>query len=319
MQGDPTVVGLNGQTFKFDGRHGAWYSNLAADTFNWNTQFRKFGMCPEEENMFVSAASFMLKEDNTRILIRTTEDVDPECYDPNKVCLGGGKLQLSFDGGKTFKVEAGDYQFGNGSRVIAHNTYGSCSRKWYDFEVSPEIEQKDTIRGGGRSLQNVVTKDAIEYVGSKKGSTLDPTKCDEWIKKRVDLNDLFKQNGFWSTIYIETPLISFHVEFRQQNPDKGNDGSCDFQSLDTWINTVSPTLLGETWQGVLGETRYAKHDSAGQKIVSDRFKILDGKKDSDYEVEGPFETKFAAQMGNTSALPLDFDLLVSRKLARFIN
>ena len=36
VQGDQTIVGLQGQSFKFDGRGGAWYANLAAESLQWN-------------------------------------------------------------------------------------------------------------------------------------------------------------------------------------------------------------------------------------------------------------------------------------------
>mmetsp|Transcript_4069 Transcript_4069/g.5857 ORF Transcript_4069/g.5857 Transcript_4069/m.5857 type:complete len:312 (-) Transcript_4069:57-992(-) len=296
IQGDPTIIGLNGQKFKFDGRDGAWYANLATDKLHWNMQFKKFEMCPDEENMFVTAASFAFKESTEltgNILIRATQTVDSECYDPHAACLGGGNLQISLDGGKTYTAKAGDYLFAPGSRVIAHNTYGSCSRKWFDFDVSSK-DSDGFVRGShGRRMQALEQKSPMEYVGSEKGSMLDPWKCNKWIEDRIALDDLFQQNGLWSTIHIVTPLISFHVEFRRKNPEKAYD-PCDFQSLDTWMTAVSPAVADQTWYGILGETRYQKHDEEGQAVTTDRFRVLAGKDDADYEVDGPFGTNFVA-------------------------
>eukprot|EP00547_Thalassionema_nitzschioides_P013014 CAMPEP_0194259840 /NCGR_PEP_ID=MMETSP0158-20130606/44497_1 /TAXON_ID=33649 /ORGANISM="Thalassionema nitzschioides, Strain L26-B" /LENGTH=159 /DNA_ID=CAMNT_0038999785 /DNA_START=171 /DNA_END=646 /DNA_ORIENTATION=+ len=51
VNGDPMILGLQNQVFKFEGRDGAWYSNLSTSnndnsTLNWNMLFKKFDSCP---------------------------------------------------------------------------------------------------------------------------------------------------------------------------------------------------------------------------------------------------------------------------------
>merc|ERR1740124_2291 len=50
-----------------------------------------------------------------------------------KVCLGDGSLRIVVDGYEI--LHPGDYPLQNvGGRIVAHNTYSACSRKWYDFD-----------------------------------------------------------------------------------------------------------------------------------------------------------------------------------------
>ena len=94
---------------------------------------------------------------------------------------------------------------------------------------------------------------------------------------------------------IETPLASFHVEYRKNIPDKSVFGSCYSHTIDVWISKVSPELESHKWRGVFGETRYSKKEKAtGSDIMNDRHSILMGGRDSDYEVSGPYCVHFSA-------------------------
>jgi len=313
-QGDPTIIGLQGQIFKFDGKDGGWYSNIASESLKWNMEFRRFDTCAADEDTFVSGISFALldttKSEWSKIIIKTisSEGVNQkECEKSGAACLGEGSIEISFDGGETFHSNAGDYHFAFGSRVIAHNTYGACSRKWHDYEVgnasNHDVGQAGNLRNGGSRRLSIINKEKspYQYLLDKKGYMINPVECDEWLQDRRVKNDIFEQRGKWSTFHIETPLISFHVEYRRSNPDKF-DRKCDFQSLDTWMTRVSPQLNEQEWNGILGETQKPLFDSAtGAMITSDRSKLLRGKDDSDYEVDGPFGTDFNAISPPTTA------------------
>ena len=62
VQGDPTIVGLRGQSFKLEGQGGAWYANLAAESLQWNMKFRKFSDCPKDENIYVTGISIQIRD-----------------------------------------------------------------------------------------------------------------------------------------------------------------------------------------------------------------------------------------------------------------
>jgi len=298
--GDPIIMGLKGQQFKFDGRDGGWYANLAAKEYQWNMKFKKFDTCPEGDDMFVSslAYSFGDSEDNkeSKILIVTTPQAIPQCKKDGNVCLGHGTLHISFDGGETFASNPADYNFALGSRLVAHNTYAACSRKWFDYDLSEAAAAKAKdkhLRGEGdedtRELKNTESKKtSLQYLTEKKRSMINPTECEHWIQERFEQNDLFLQGGEWSTIHIETPTVSLHIEYRRDNSQREVDGQCNFQSLDSWMTNVSPSLHNDVWNGILGETR------TGDETDKDRLKILRGKKDADYEVDGPFGRSFPA-------------------------
>jgi len=69
---------------------------------------------------------------------------------------------------------------------------------------------------------------------------------------------LFQQGGKWSTIYVETALVSFRFEYRRSD---WFDRKCDFQSIDAWMTKVSESLDKKEWNGILGET-YSKLQSS---------------------------------------------------------
>eukprot|EP00547_Thalassionema_nitzschioides_P000816 CAMPEP_0194200194 /NCGR_PEP_ID=MMETSP0156-20130528/905_1 /TAXON_ID=33649 /ORGANISM="Thalassionema nitzschioides, Strain L26-B" /LENGTH=1201 /DNA_ID=CAMNT_0038925161 /DNA_START=53 /DNA_END=3658 /DNA_ORIENTATION=+ len=292
--GDPVILGLQNQVFKFDGRDGAWYSNLASKDLQWNMLFKTFETCPADENTFISGISLSTSDETSKglssdILIVTTPEPIPECQnDPNNVCLGGGTLHISFDGGNTYVSRPGDYHYASQSRLVAHNTYGACSRKWHDYDISDNTPY--SLRNGGRRM-TVQEKKPLDLLANTKLTMIDPSECSTWIEDRLIKNDLFEQQGRWSTIYVEGPLVSFHIEYRQSD---WFDRKCDFQSLDAWMSTVSPKLQKTDWNGILGETKQKKFNLMGEQIKSDRYQLLRGKNDSDYEVDGPFGKSFAA-------------------------
>jgi len=298
VNGDPLFMGLHGQVFKFEGRSGAWYSNVSTDKFQWNLRFKEFETCKENENIFVTGTTITLYHlsnlpfhkpqvaHTISIMVADEDKFFPGCQ--SGVCLGEGSLKISVDG-KTDITSPGDYQLGNnGGRVIAHNTFAACSRKWFDY-VLPEMDPAEKTR---RHL-NIVKKTPLEFLNKDLIDTLDPEKCATWIKDRTRDGDLFSQNGGWSTIHIETPTLSFHVEYRQ---DKDN---CYSHTIDAYISEVSPVLLEGEWQGVLGETRNPKFYPDGKPVTSERSYLLNAKNDSDYEVDGPFGNKFAARIENS--------------------
>jgi len=296
VNGDPLFMGFQGQVFKFDGRDGAWYANVASKNLQWNLRFGKFDSCPKKENMFVTGTAITIFRQETfdknnivhSIVVEVVdEDTLPiDCQ--SEVCLGNGTLKISIDGNDI--MQPGDYPLANvGGRVVAYNTYAACSRKWYDYEkVSDTV---DAIFSTARELGS--EKVPVDYVIESRGEMVDAAQCEGWLNDRIVKNDLFDQGGYWSTVHIRTPLISFHVEYRQGG--NGKDMSCDFNSLDAWITDASDKITGQEWKGVLGETRYPKFYADGKKITSDRDMLLVGKEDEDYEVDGPFGVGFKAR------------------------
>jgi len=292
---DPIIMGLNQQVFKFEGRDTAWYANVANEHLFWNMQFRQFDTCPLDENMFITGMSLSTSDhsDSSEILIVTTPEPIEECrMDPNAVCLGEGTLHISFDGGNTFVSQPGDYHYGSRGRVVAHNTYAACSRKWHDYEVSEQ--EGRNLREGGRRM-TVVEKKPLALLSDKKMTMIDAEECGTWIDDRVNNNDLFQQKGHWSTLHIDTDVASFHVEYRRSD---WFNRRCDFQSLDAWMTKVEGKMEKVEWNGILGETKKKIYDAnTGEQVLSDRMKLLRGKDDADYEVDGPFGKIFAAGAG----------------------
>lgn len=301
VSGDPIIIGLKNQVFKFDGKNDAWYANLATDTFQWNMKFHKFSQCPKSEDMFISGMTFSIYDESEfpridsmdkrtakhaiGVMVRNEDSYFPGCDKNSFHCLGFGSLAITLN--DDIITMPGKYSSSSGRdqevTVIAYNTFGACSRRCFDCLQNEE----DKIFEHGRRLS--LDKRPIDYLLEADGDRRDSNVCRKWIEKRAVNDDLFQQAGGWSTIHIETPLVSIHVEYRQS---QGGDGSCPSHSLDAWMSHVSLEMHNQDWQGILGETRLRKFDSEGGQIKSDRSRLLIGKEDNDYEVMGAYGSDF---------------------------
>lgn len=288
VNGDPLIMGLAGQLFKFDGRSGAWYSAVSAPSFQWNMRIQEYEECPAESNKFVSGVGFSLfkkgqfgRQISHQIVVNVVNEhmVQTGCGTEATNCLGNGSLELIIDGKKF--VYPGDYQFKDGSgRVIAFNTYYECARKWYDFDITPAEQDQETSLRAHRKLNSF--PGVFDVVRGLEDTMVDKQACDEWIEDRQKKNDLFHQAGEWSTIIVKTDRISFHVEYKQEHK------RCSAHTVDVWIASVSPDLYDEDWEGVIGETKDpANH--GGEKV--ERTEFLKFPDDESYEVTGPSSTK----------------------------
>jgi hypothetical protein len=126
VNGDPLVMGLSGQVFKFDGRSGAWYSAVSTKSFQWNFMTQYYEKCPTDSNNFISGIGLTIGERKVQVNVANPYNVNVGCAsDTHEHCLGGGSLELIIDGVK--HVVGGDYTFKDGTgRIIAFNTYHQC-------------------------------------------------------------------------------------------------------------------------------------------------------------------------------------------------
>uniref|UniRef100_A0A7S4JTY2 VWFD domain-containing protein n=1 Tax=Odontella aurita TaxID=265563 RepID=A0A7S4JTY2_9STRA len=301
-QGDPTIVGVKNQAFKFDGRSDAWYANLASESVQWNMKFHEFEGCAAEADMFVTGVTVGLRERHRiahSVVIRVRDensffpgcDFDDDEEEENDACLGAGSLEIVLDGETITKP--GDY-FARAStpsssaiRVVAYNTYAACSRKWYDYDGPPQQgSEGGSVESDSRTLSH--SKLPLDFLADSLGTAIRPNVCADWMHERTTNDDLFRQAGSWTTVHVETPLVSFHIEYRQNARTRGDPTTCFSHSIDAWMAEISPKLRSEEWRGILGETRYK------ESTESDREVILMGKDDEDYEVSGPYGTNFGA-------------------------
>jgi len=272
--GDSLIMGLSGQMFKFSGRSGAWYSAISSRPFQWNMKIQQYESCPSDPVNFVSAVGLTFtkgsKKRRIEISVSNAYNVNVGCG-ANSVahCLGAGSLELLIDGVK--HVVGGDYTFKDGTgRIVAFNTFYHCSRKWYDFDVRPSVISETSLRSGRRLDQPSV----FDVIDGLKKTMMDEQACDHWLFERKLYGDLFIQPGRFSTIIVETADITLHIEYKQESE------RCDAHSIDVWISSVSPTLLEETWEGVIGETKNPEFEA--------NLKFAD---EADYEVKSPFDNK----------------------------
>lgn len=293
VNGDPLIMGLSGQLFKFEGRSGAWYSAISTPSFQWNMKLQTYESCPEHSNNFLSGVGmtfFKKGSSRKRIEVSVTNpyNVGVGCGGLSlSHCLGAGSLELVIDGVK--HLIGGDYKFHDGTgRVVAFNTFHQCSRKWYDFYVKSSAfhEGEFGIRSG-RKLHKVELKaDVFDIIGSLKETMVDSEACETWLHSRKEYHDLFKQPGHYSTVIVQTEDVSLHLEYKQETE------RCHAHSIDVWISSVNPDLLNQDWEGIIGETKDLSYSPMHTKHSSvNRSAVLKYVNDSDYEVNSPFSKR----------------------------
>jgi hypothetical protein len=302
-EGDPLIMGLSGQALGFRGRSGAWYSVISSQSLQWNMRLQSYEKCPKYGNNFVSGFGLTLyknRKPTNRIDVNVINPygvfpLDSSCGDlKQKHCLASGSLEVSID--QKRYVVGGDYRFVDGSgRVMVFNTNYNCKRRWQtsnagmqsetsgpsNEESSINSQNKDVLSSSRRLGDLNENADALAYLESMGGSMINENACKEWIEERRKWNDLFDQPGRHATIVIQTESISLHLEYKQQYQP------CTAHSIDAWIISISPSLLDEPWEGVLGETKDLSYTSRQkEQEITDRA-VLKFSKDKAYEATAP--------------------------------
>lgn len=136
--------------------------------------------------------------------------------------------------------------------------------------MRPSVISETSLRSGRRLDQPSV----FDVIDGLKKTMMDEQACDHWLFERKLYGDLFVQPGHFSTIIVETADITLHIEYKQESE------RCDAHSIDVWISSVSPSLLEETWEGVIGETKNPAFEA--------NLKFAD---EADYEVKSPFDNR----------------------------
>ena len=296
VNGDPIIMGLAGQIFKFEGRSGAWYSAVSAKSFQWNMKIQKFDGCPLGSDTFLTGVGltvFGTNKHQVEINVVNPYSVNAGCGNEavkanDYGCLGAGSLELVIDGHKV--VQSVDVPFDdNSGRVIAFNTIGKCSRRWFDFDITPREDRSLRHVNSGRKLDVMLGAGIFDVLGKTKDTAVDKDGCSAWTEQRKERNDILKQTGTFSTIVIKTEKISFHVEYHQEWE------RCSAHSLDIWISEVKPDVVEEQWEGVIGETKDLGYDNKkGEKRYMSRETALQFSNDEDYEVLSPYSTSCKA-------------------------
>lgn len=292
VNGDPLIMGLSGQLFKFDGRNGAWYSAVSTPSFQWNMKINNYETCPDHSNTFVSGAGFTFFKNGKatkkiEVNVANAYNVDVGCGHSNSQnCLGAGSLELIIDGVK--HVIGGDYKTKDGeARITAFNTFHQCSRKWYDFEVRPveDLNHGNISARTGRALASS-EPDIFDVINGLKNTMIDQVECEKWLNDRQAYGDLFLQPGHYSTVIIKTADLTLHLEYKQETE------RCNAHSIDVWISSASPSLLEQKWEGVIGETKDVDYVPTGKELVmGNRIATLKFPEDKQYEVNSPFSTR----------------------------
>ena len=261
----------------------------------------EFEGCPADSNKFVTGLGLTVFDKKTgnplhqiEAAVANEHSVDTGCgFAAEKgndySCLGAGSLELIIDGRKV--THSIDMPLSNGGTILAYNTIASCSRRWFDFDLTPP---EDVVLSRGRNLRNEEegVGGAFNIIDGMKDTTIDSDTCTEWTTARKENGDLLKRTGTWSTVVIKTEQLTLHVAYKQIQNTEG----CNAHVLDMWIQEVSPDVYLENWEGVVGETKdMSYHYTVGdpQQRMS-RTEALKYITDEEYEVIAPLTTKCQA-------------------------
>ena len=295
VNGGPMIMGLSGQLFRFEGRSGDWYSAISTSSFQWNMRLQSHDTCPGNSNNFVTGVGLTFVKQGQynkqiEVTIGNHYSVDVGCGGMSMShCLGAGSLEVVIDGKR--HVVGGDYKFHDGTgRIVAFNTFYPCSRRWYEFDVhhAPTHATDDTmpLPNGRHRTTHEPNAEVFDVIKGLKDTMIDKEVCEKWIDDRRKNGDLFQQLGHYTTVVIHTDTISLHMEYKQEND------RCRAHSLHAWVSSVSPLLLEQTWEGVIGETKDLSYKPQHEQPKSvHRLEALKYDKDSDYEVRSPFSTR----------------------------
>ena len=125
----------------------------------------------------------------------------------------------------------------------------------------------------------------MDVLTSVKNTMIDSSRCMEWMEERMEKDDIMTTAGTWSTIIIQTDMISLHVEYKQEQD------RCSAHNLDVWVSSVTPEVAKEKWEGYIGETKKADYTPNGEHIRVERGEVLKFTDDEAYELQSPFSTK----------------------------
>ena len=219
----------------------------------------EFEGCPADSNKFVTGLGLSVYDakkkavHNIEINVVNEHQVYIGCgtnddKENDFGCLGAGSLELVIDGKK--ETRSVDHAFPDGSgSVLAYNTISSCSRRWYDFDLTPAKDLAHaTSRGRGRALRTLSNEEGVfSVIDGMKETAVDQENCDFWTAERKVKGDLLTQTGTWSTIVVKTNTVTLHIEYKQLQ-EMGEAG-CNAHALDVWVKEVSPAAYQEKWEG----------------------------------------------------------------------
>jgi len=218
-----------------------WLRKLESQSLRWDIHSNEFDTCPKNKH-FVDASTmtfyYSTGQDEVAhsIVIEAVKNNDTPDDCQSSVCLGNGSLNIYVDG--NLIIKPGDYSLINvGGRIIAYNTHLACARKKDEpSSTGSGLRSHRKLYEAPLVLQRMRTP--VDFVSHVHGEMTDSTICKEWIDDRSKYDDIFKQGGNLSIVHVQTPLISFHIEYRYSP-----DNNCEFSPLETWITDASEEIF----------------------------------------------------------------------------
>jgi hypothetical protein len=115
---------------------------------------------------------------------------------------------------------------------------------------------------------------------------MDEEGCRAWIKDREAKGDLFAFNSDLSTVHVDTPWMKIVVQVRQNKVT--TEEMCVFASMNVWVTNLSPGVLEDEFDGVLGEKHYLELQPSTESTTAG-IRALSRNEVELHEVKGPFD------------------------------
>lgn len=295
MEKDPILHGLRGQTVKWAGAEGGWYSLFVDKESGLQVNVRPTGPLPEKfpERQYLTGIAVLSRGHSLAIEVKDPYSISTSGCPANvSPCLADGALRISVDG-----EEEEDLLAVTMGEQVTDDIYLSASN------LPTECREF----GGGHAWANMLSKRLKgqrylpgqekfeDWVVASSHNAVSPESCAEYVSERGLMGVVSKQSVL--RIITQDVVVRFGVGVNHRRGGKVDGLGRDLPELDFWQGSVELTgvsLEHENLSGMLGETARPVIDEYGREVL-EGLGALRGAVE-DYRVAGSEGTDFA--LGN---------------------
>lgn len=230
------------------------------------------------------------KEHTMVITVEDPHQLDAECPAGTSPCLGNGALEILLDGERI--VSPSEVYLGPGVSFGAVNLPGQCRPFGFEKYWERKVHEAQTEANAGRRLVDATAVPMTEWILSDALATNKP-ECQSWVEDGTQ--DIFKHQAEHVSFQLTTPTFTVRLNYGKLHQVAMRDPTDRFDLPDHITHQMniglSKMALGESPQGILGETTRVHLDANGEPIMTGMGAIPGI--ESDYEVEGPLGTSFS--------------------------
>lgn len=267
MDKDPILHGLQGQTIKWVGAEGGWYSMYVDKESGLQVNVRPTGPLPEDfpERQYLTGIAVMSGGHSLVIEVKDPYSIATDgCPDGVSPCLTDGGLRIAVDGKESSDLLAvtQDELVADGIYLSATNLPAECRE--FGGTIAWGIMYSEMLQ---RERQ-LATQTFEEWVVSSLSNAAAP----EWCALYVSTRGLTHVQSKQSMLKIVTPhaVVRFGIGVNHRRGGKIDRHGRELPELDFWQGAVGlegVSHVSEQISGMLGETARPVVDDNGHEIM----------------------------------------------------